>query len=266
MSDMVYNCPNCGAEIKKSESKCPYCGFINEEGAEKKYMDRLYDLRDDLDTVDEQAAAGYGKSFGRPLKIIAITITVLIIITVAAAVISSAFKVKERETDPGKSNDMLEEMTWKKEAFSEFDSLYEQGEYEKMCEAVFSKDTANHNTHEWKHYWFATIYNDYLLTKEDLERIDKEGWSQYDAGNIFYRCSFCHYEQLYKNKYSNSLTDEEVEKLKPVIAYMNDVLHERLGFTDEDMEALKDELIGKYDTLLYDNCTRVGKEHMARFK
>ena len=266
MSDFTYNCPNCGAAIKKTESKCPYCGFINEEGAENKYMDRLYDLRNDLDTVDEQAAAGYGKSFKRPLKIIAVTLAILIIITAAAAVISAVFKSRERDFDPKKSSDMLEEMTWKKEAFREFDSLYEQGEYEKLCEAVFAGDTENHSPYEWKHYWFAKIYKDYLMTVEDLERIDKEGWSQYDAGNIFYRCSFCHYEQLYKNQYSNSLTDEEVKKLQPAITYMNDILHERLGFTDEDMEDLKDELIGKYDTLLYDECTRVGKEHMARYK
>ena len=41
-------CPNCGAEIENDVTKCPYCGYINVEGAEKKYFDELDDIKEDL--------------------------------------------------------------------------------------------------------------------------------------------------------------------------------------------------------------------------
>ncbi|MBR5766259.1 MAG: hypothetical protein IKX95_05700 [Lachnospiraceae bacterium] len=261
-----YACPNCGAEINRSESKCPYCGYINEAGAEKKYMDRLYSIKNDLDAVDDEAVSGYGKSFGKPLKIVVVTLIVLLTITGVGFAINAVIKNRELKNSPDKSNDMLAEMTWKKQAFAEFDRLYEAGEYEKLCEAVFDPSPENHPTSDWKHYWFAEIYNDYLMTKSDLVRIDKEGWDQYDASIIFNRCCFCYYEDLYKNAYSNSLTDEEIKELEPALTFMNNVLHERLGFTDEDMAELKGTLIGKYNNLVYDECSRIAKERMSQFK
>ncbi len=190
----------------------------------------------------------------------------LLIITGLIFGISAYKENKEKKNAPAKSEDMLKEMTWKKEAFAEFDRLYEEGDYEGLCEAVFYPYEENHNVSAWKHYWFASIYNDYLNTKKDLEYIDKAGWTEYDAGTIFYRCSFCHYQELYKNSYNNSLTDEDIEKLKPALDYMEDVLHERLGFSDEDMESFKDTLIGKYNNLEYDQCKKIGKEHIGQFK
>ena len=267
MAETTVKCSNCGAEIKKSDTKCPFCGYINEEGAEKKYMNRLYDIRDNLDTVDEEAAAAYGKGYGKILKIVVITLVVLLVLTGIGYMISEAKKSRNRGSDVKKSNDMLEEMAWRKEAYSEFDSLYEKGDYEKMCEAVFSSYKDDHSPYEWDHYWFAEVYNNYLLTKQDLERIDKDGWREYEAGSIFYRCSFCYYDEVYKDgKYNRKLTDEEVEKLQPVIKYMHDVLHDRLGFSDEDMSELKDTLVGEYSDLDYEKCAKVARERMGQFK
>ena len=41
-------CPNCGAPIEKDSVKCPYCGYINEEGAEKKFQEDLSEIKDDI--------------------------------------------------------------------------------------------------------------------------------------------------------------------------------------------------------------------------
>jgi hypothetical protein len=58
----------------------------------------------------------------------------------------------------------------------------------------------------------------------------------------------------------------KVEKLQPVNAYMNGVLHDRLGFTDEDMEELKGTLVGDHNNLLYDECARIAVERMEQFR
>ena len=262
-----YICPNCGARINKDDTKCPYCGYINVEGAEKEYMDRLYDIRDDLDVVDETAAAEYGKGYGRIFLLIGITMDVLLIIT-GLVFWGRAISVGKRQAaQTDKSNDMLEEMAWRKEAYREFDTLYEQGDYEALCEAVFSAYDDHHSVYDWDHFWFTSIYRNYLLTVEDLKRIDENGWHDYEAESIFYRCCFIYYNEVYKDMDGNDKpAADEVDRLKPVTDYMNTILHERMGFTDEDMAGFKDTILDQYDSVRYDACARIARERMGQFK
>ena len=44
-------CPSCGAEFDSSKEKCPYCETLYEPGAEKAYMDRLDEIRRDMDDL-----------------------------------------------------------------------------------------------------------------------------------------------------------------------------------------------------------------------
>ena len=46
----MIKCQNCGADIKELVPRCPYCGAMNEPGAEHKYMQDLYKLKDDSGT------------------------------------------------------------------------------------------------------------------------------------------------------------------------------------------------------------------------
>lgn len=47
----MITCRECGAPIEELAERCPYCGAINELGAEHKYMQDMYDLKDDLKEV-----------------------------------------------------------------------------------------------------------------------------------------------------------------------------------------------------------------------
>ena len=47
----MIKCRECGAPIEELAERCPYCGAINELGAEHKYMQDMYDLKDDLKEV-----------------------------------------------------------------------------------------------------------------------------------------------------------------------------------------------------------------------
>ncbi|MBR5361192.1 MAG: zinc-ribbon domain-containing protein, partial [Lachnospiraceae bacterium] len=105
MDSKIIKCSNCGAEIKESDTKCPYCGYINEEGAEKEYMEKLYDIRSSLDEVDKEAASGYGRDYGRIFKLIAITVSVLIIAAGAVYLISRFSESRRVTSDPAKSDD-----------------------------------------------------------------------------------------------------------------------------------------------------------------
>ena len=52
-------CGSCGASFDKDEPKCPYCGTLNPYGAEKEYKEKLEDIREKLDVVDDIAKASY---------------------------------------------------------------------------------------------------------------------------------------------------------------------------------------------------------------
>lgn len=268
MSEKVHICINCGAEINSTETKCPYCGYINEEGAEKAYMDRLYDIKDDLDSVDEEAAAEYGRGYGKVIRLIMITLITLLIISGIVFAYRLAAKNRRAENDRSKGDQMLDEMAWKKEAFAEFDRLYEQGDYDKLCEAVNEAADQHHDVYAWTHYRFVSTYMDYLMTVQDLEYVDEKGWHEYEAKTVFYRCCLIYYrEDLYKyGDIDYKLTDEETEKLRPVIEYMNGVLHERLCFTDEEMDEFKASLVNDYNSINYDECDRIAVKHMDQFK
>ena len=61
-------CPSCGAEVDPKASECPFCGTTFEEGQEIKYMDRLDDLLEDVDDIDNDSRAEYAeeiRSYGR---------------------------------------------------------------------------------------------------------------------------------------------------------------------------------------------------------
>ena len=45
-------CESCGAEFDDDLPKCPYCGFVNLKGAEKEYMKKLEDFREDMGVDD----------------------------------------------------------------------------------------------------------------------------------------------------------------------------------------------------------------------
>ena len=49
----MIKCQNCGADIEELVPRCPYCGAMNEPGAEHKYMQDLYKLKDDLEDLGE---------------------------------------------------------------------------------------------------------------------------------------------------------------------------------------------------------------------
>lgn len=53
----MIHCTACGAAFAYGELKCPYCGNVHTYGAEKDYMEKLQEMRDDLRTIAEEEAS-----------------------------------------------------------------------------------------------------------------------------------------------------------------------------------------------------------------
>jgi uncharacterized membrane protein YvbJ len=79
-------CRSCGAEFDDSLAACPYCGAVNEKGAEKEYMDKLDDIHDDMSELSDdgiEQAAETTKKTGKIIAIAAI-VTVLLVVVIGS--------------------------------------------------------------------------------------------------------------------------------------------------------------------------------------
>ena len=71
-------CSNCGAEISEKDAYCPYCGVMNARAAEREYMEKLEDIREDTERLGEESGKesrrGMTIAGKKALKIFAIVI------------------------------------------------------------------------------------------------------------------------------------------------------------------------------------------------
>ena len=141
-------CPNCGAVFDVGETRCPYCSYINPEGAEAKYLKDLENRRRDLDSVDDQVRSGYRKeikkSAGTALK------TVLIIALILAVAIGGFVYAENRLFYPDR-DDYAAELAWEHQRFPQYDSLFEAEAYEELM-AALAEDGEAHDVWNWEHY------------------------------------------------------------------------------------------------------------------
>ena len=260
----MYKCPNCGAEMDKDAAKCPFCGYINEAGAEKQYMEKLDDVRQKLDVVDEEAAAEYGKGYKKIVRIIVITVVVLIVLTILGFCAYRYLDNVVYDTGNASADEALKEMSWQREYYPKFDELYDAGRYEELVRLFYSDETVDHTLWEYKHYGFTNQYSTYVNTRDRLKEVDANGWTRSDAATVM-MYTFTYYYELYSTGY-DKLSDEEIANLEPAREYMIGVIHDRLGYTDADMEALKDRVLNEYGNIEYDKCVAVVKKDMSRYK
>ena len=78
------HCVNCGGEFDPHEARCPYCGTMYEPGAEKQYMKKLGDIREDMEDLNSLALSetkselkAAAKSTLRTIVIIVVAILLL---------------------------------------------------------------------------------------------------------------------------------------------------------------------------------------------
>ncbi len=255
----IYKCPNCGAAMEKYSPKCPFCGYINEEGAERQYMEKLDKVRRKLDVVDEEAAGEYKKSYKKLFIIIVATLLVFAALATAYFLFKNFAESIIRSRSNASGEDMLKEMTWQRENFPRYDSLYEAGKYDELLEAVYAD--YEHDTYKWEHKDFVYVYGRYHDTVMLLTEVDKNGWNEYAASAATYNCMFFYY-----GNYAEELDEEEQEILKPCRDEMETIIKERLNYSEDELNRLKDEVINQYGNIEYDKCEKVAKKYYDRYQ
>ncbi|MCR5420802.1 MAG: zinc ribbon domain-containing protein [Lachnospiraceae bacterium] len=261
---MLINCINCGAQIEDENSKCPYCGYINENGAEKEYMKELNDIRGKLDAVDDMAVREYGKEYKKIGKTFLITVISLIFLSAICCIIGFLYSSKKKADELRLANEMMERMKSSNEAFSYFDELYETKQYDKLCEAVFVTCKEEEFIFDWDHYAFVQMYDIYLKTQELINNVDEQGWRNSDPETIFYNCCCYYYKDEYL--YIYSLSEQDIEELQPATDYMMNILHDRMGYSDEDMTGLRSRIMPRMDIISLSSCYEIAMENIDEYK
>ena len=255
-------CPNCGAKIEAYDAKCPYCGYINHDGAEKKYMNELEEVRQKLDVVDDEAREEYKKGVSGSVKIIVIVFAVLIVLTGIITILGSWIDRVESDAGTHTGEDTLAELSWSKEQFAYYDKLYEAGEYDKLLETI-TGDEKEHDTYKWKHNAFVSYYGMYNSTVRLLEEVEEKGWNEYNSETVTFYCMSYYYDLKEDKK---NVDEDEIQKLKPYAEYMHDILNNRLGYEDDELEQLESRLCGEYGMLSYSEVMKVTEENKERYR
>lgn len=228
-------CPNCGAEIESNVDKCPNCGYINVEGAEKKYMNDLGEIKDNLQKVEEEPEKALKKGMSKGLKVILWTIGILIVLggIYAAIVAVELQKSPKLYLTP---EDEAFAAAYKEVVGEQLQEAYDNKDIEEMAR-IFDKAYSEDRVSLWgdPHYETACASSNYLKLKDTIAELDKGKLKKRQAEEITYYCFYFYYRAYGKDAYEifDPIRDDEVMPL----------LMERLGYSIEEMEALRDKVM-----------------------
>lgn len=177
----MIKCQNCGADIEELVPRCPYCGAMNEPGAEHKYMQDLYKLKDDLEDLGEMPqeeisdevkthAKFTGKAFGMIVLIALLLVGIFLFLQFSGDLIWKAHEVITHT----RSADMREQMQWERKYFPQLDAWYEEENYEAIQNFFNETDEAadgiQYNYSNWEHWGLMAFYDPWRECMDLWER------------------------------------------------------------------------------------------------
>ena len=115
-------CSNCGADIGDNETACPYCGAMQYENSEQKYMKDLYNLNEGMEKLDKNTRKYIIKSTMKSVGIVCAAI--------AAAVLAGSMfgygSYKSMYNSSHNRKEIHQSLDWYNNNIGELNSLYEK--------------------------------------------------------------------------------------------------------------------------------------------
>lgn len=246
---MKIKCRECGALIDEQVERCPYCGAINENGAEEKYMQDMDALRDNLedlgDIPKEEITQEVQKHLKFTGKTVVLTLVAVAIVAVVLLLYNKRWDIYMRiyeVTQDTRNADAREQLLWENENYPQLDAWYEEGNYDALLdfyrENSYVDSGIQYNLSSWSHYSLLTYYDEYRECMDFRERLI--------AGELpyFFEYQSPFYEGLdliYSRnaKYRNDAVDEQdeaaIQKWRDEAA---DFIKEVYGIDDEEIRKL----------------------------
>lgn len=244
---MKIKCRECGALIDGQVARCPYCGAINEAGAEQKYMEDMDTLRDNLEDLGDIPKEEITQEIRKHLKFTGktVVITLVVIIVVAAALFlyskrwDIAMYLYETASQTTTA-DAREQLLWEKENYPRLDEWFAEGKFDALLdfyrENSYVESGIQYNFSTWEHYYLLTYYDEY--------RECTDFWERLKGGEIpcFYEYHSPFYEGLdliYSKdaKYRNDMmSDEDRALVEQWRDEVTDFIREVYGIDDAEIQ------------------------------
>lgn len=258
---MMIICNNCGAEISEDAAVCPYCGAVNEKGSEKKYMEKLEDIREDVGELSDDVQVSYSKELKKSTQ-------VFIIAAAAAAAVVLFFIAGRMIADHSyraeySGSRVRAQMAWKRENIPKLDRLYSEEKYDSILDIMDNTDKLEDTGfYDWEHADFMTRYSTYKVCLEyysDIGQIgaDKEKGISCIAESVYLVCDTGYADMDTADTAAVRQYQAEISKK------MNDVF----GITsDEAARLYSDSLDDRYGYFKFSKCFKAAAPYYSRYK
>jgi len=230
---MNIKCKNCGAEFDDNLSACPYCGEMNLRGSEKEYMDKLEEVRQDLDKLADDSEEEVGRNIKNISRVIITSAIVFIVIALGIVALGYYLDNKSMETN----GTPKERLAWQNQYYPVLDELYEKGDFDAIME--FRDEHYNdtgYSYYEWAKYDILYAYEMGYLLENEYDHIDPN--NEYDVSNAIYQVLSYQYRL---DNVRHTLSKRDLEMIEAYADICDSVIHDKLGMDDDELERVRQE-------------------------
>lgn len=242
-------CTQCGAQIPPGEAVCPYCGSAYAPEAERAYMRRLHQIRNDLDKVGDAGAAESAKETRRLRR--RITLVLGIILSLSAILYGAFFFLRQKEEQENRR-----EYLWAAENIPAFDAMFEKGDYDGLADAFLRAQEDGHSLYDWEHYDFCTVYAKIQYIDGTLQMRARGAFPETDAALLLYD-ELCFRGAPYRSR----MPEEDLEILQALFAPYSGGLTEIFRLAGEELNAFDRSLQKSGGYPDYDACRAYVRSH-----
>ena len=239
-------CNSCGAQVGSDSSKCPYCGMMNYEGAEKEYFQKLEDIREDveeLNAVPIQETKAEIKKQGLFIRKIALIVVVLV------AIFAGILLVQEFSYKRDNKADFL----WKETNYAVMDELYKAGEYEELLAFYRQAEEDDKPVYSWQHAEFIRVYEHVKCYYEYEAYLDSVEYEEIEVWR--YGLYLWTQWKVYGYQFSGDLTEEEKLYFAEAFSDAEESLKNDWDYDEETYQKFLENVSAPYGSMVtFDEC------------
>lgn len=242
-------CNSCGAQFTNDEPKCPYCGTMNYDGAEKEYFEKLEDIREDvedLNAVPMQEAKAELKKQGKFIK------KIVTVVVVLGVIFGALIFLQEKSYERDEKADFL----WREENYPKMDAMYEAGEFEELEAFYMQALEDDQQLYDWEHADFVDTYISVKEFYDDLEYMEEYD----DISDGMYTAILWNQWSIYKYAVSDSMSEDEKEYFAEDFVLVEEHLRNDWGYDEATFTELSSRFLEEYGYVSWDECEDYIKE------
>lgn len=251
-------CPDCAAEYEETLPKCPYCGRMNYKGAEIAYLNKLEDVRDDMEALGEipqQAVKAELKKQGHLVRKI-----IIIIVCVLMALCALVYV----RLHPGTSKvSEKEQFLWQSENFPKFDAMYAAGEYQELADVLQKELQGDYSIWDYQHRAFAFVYDNISDAKMAMQMIDS---GEDTSRDMYTTLLYNQMDFMVQWGRKGQLSERERAIIEPLKDVIVEDFQTRWQMSDEEYQDLLKKAEENYHVMPYDEAEKYVKKWLKKRK